>query len=89
MIDIKKPNITGQNATKPGWAVQMNGDFKTGTSNHSATLPSLAFRGLGRIVTEIGYARPHGVIPGRLSYALDCSALRRDIVRIVRTLHHG
>jgi hypothetical protein len=33
--------------------------------------------------------RPHGVMPGRLFYALDCSALRRDIVRIVRTIHDG
>jgi hypothetical protein len=33
--------------------------------------------------------RPHGVMPGRLSYALDCPALRGDIVRIVTTLHDG
>ena len=33
--------------------------------------------------------RPHGVTPGRLSYALDCPALRRDIVRIVSTLYDG
>src|SRR6266550_3035319 len=29
------------------------------------------------------HERPSGVTPGRLSYALDCPALRRDIVRIV------
>ena len=33
--------------------------------------------------------RPHGVMPGRLFYALDCPALHRDIVRIVSTLHDG
>ena len=32
---------------------------------------------------------PHGVTPGRLSYALDYPALRGNIVRIVGTLHGG
>ena len=32
---------------------------------------------------------PHGVMPGRLSYALDYPALRGNIVRIVRTIHDG
>jgi len=34
----QKPNITVQNTTKPDWAIQRNGDFKTGAHAGSVNL---------------------------------------------------
>src|SRR6266478_8197932 len=59
----------------------------------STAEPFALFAGYDGKAAELGNRqsrrRPHGVTPGRLSYALDCPALRRDIVRIVSTLHDG
>ena len=63
------------------------------TPGQLRTVLSALFAGYDGKAAELGNRqsrrRPHGVTPGRLSYALDCPALRRDIVRIVSTLHDG
>src|SRR4029453_269748 len=59
----------------------------------STAEPFALFAGYDGKAAELGNRqsrrRPHGVTPGRLSYALDCPALRRDIVRLGSTPNDG
>jgi hypothetical protein len=43
-VGAEKPNITGQNTTERDENKQVNGDFKPGALNYSATLPVIGAR---------------------------------------------